>query len=271
VVSLPVPPRPDVDDVDDVATTADGRPKATWGGGEAIVVWLVANLVVGGILVYAVFDALLDLDDAAGGGGADNDVLLVSAAIALVTTALVIAWLRARHPRWRDTIAIHGGVVALRHAAWGAVAGLILYTIVALGVGLIVVVVLEAFAEGRVDTPEQLAPGLDATGRVFAVVYGFGIAPFAEEFFFRGVLFRGIADRRGFWPAALISGVTFGLVHLPVGEPLADALVLPLVMTFTGIGLAWIYERRGSLWAPVAAHMVFNAIGLVLIFSGVGG
>jgi membrane protease YdiL (CAAX protease family) len=55
-----------------------------------------------------------------------------------------------------------------------------------------------------------------------------------------------------------------------VGEPFADAMVLPLVMTVTGIGLAWIYERRQSLLAPIAAHMVFNAIGLVLILSGAG-
>ena len=264
---LPVPPRPDVD-----AARADGgRPKATWGGLEAIVVWLVANLVVGGILVYSLFDAWLDLDGAAEGGGADTDVLLASAAIALVSTGLLIGWLQTRHRGWRDAIGIHRGIVALRHFAWGAVAGLILYPIVALGVGLVVVVILESLAEGPVETPEQLAPGLDATGRILAVVYGFAIAPIAEEFFFRGVLFRGIADRHGFWLGALISGAVFGLVHLPVDEPLTDALVLPLVMTFTGIGLAWIYERRQSLWAPIAAHMVFNAIGLVLIFSGVGG
>jgi membrane protease YdiL (CAAX protease family) len=269
-VSLPVPPRPDAAGgvvLDDRAATR--RPRATWGPLEGIGVWLVANVLIGGILVYSLLAAWLDLDDTT--GGADDDVLLVSAAIALVTTTILWLWLRTRHPTWSAVMGLVGGREGLRHAGWGAVAGLLLYPVIALGVGAVVVIVLEAFFDAGVQTPDQLDPGLDGIGRVLAVVYGFGIAPIAEEFFFRGVLYRSIADRRGFWVGAVISGVLFGIVHLPVGEPAADALVLPLVMTCTGIGLAWIYERRQSLLAPIAAHMVFNAIGLGLIFSGVGG
>ena len=267
-MSLPVPPRPDVG-VGEGSGEGSGRPKATWSGLEGLGVWLIANLVVGGVLVYSIFASFLDLDDVE--GGADTDVLVVSAAIAVVTVALLWLWLRARHPAWRAVMGIEGGRAGLRHAAWGAAAGLVLYPIVALGVGLVVVVILEAFASDPVETPDQLAPGLEGAGRLLAVAYGFVIAPIAEEFFFRGVLFRALADRRGFWPGALISGAIFGLVHLPIGEPFADAMVLPLVLSVTGVGLAWIYERRQSLLAPIAAHMVFNAIGLVLIFSGVGG
>jgi membrane protease YdiL (CAAX protease family) len=279
-VSLPVPPRPDVGGGAPSDVTGrpsehlgsgpdDARPRTTWGPLEGIGVWLVANLLIGGILVYSLFAAVLELDDV--DGGADADVLLASAAIALVTVAILWLWLRTRHPTWRAAMGLEAGGLALRHLAWGAVAGLILYPVISLGVGLIVVVFLEALSSGSVETPEQLAPGLTGIGQVLAVAYGFVIAPIAEEFFFRGVLFRSLADRRGFWTGAIVSGLLFGIVHLPVGEPFADALVLPLVMTFTGIGLAWIYERRRSLLAPIGAHMVFNAIGLALIFSGVGG
>ncbi len=264
-MTLPVPPRPDVADG---AWTEPGRPKATWSALEGLGVWLLANVVIGGVLVYSIFSSFLDLDDVS--AGADSDVLLVSAVIAIVTVALLWLWLRTRHPTWRAVMGIEGGREGVRHFAWGAGAGLILYPIVALGVGLVVIVLLEAFAGDPVETPDQLAPGLTGAGRILAVLYGFAIAPIAEEFFFRGVLFRALADRRGFWAGALISGAVFGLVHYPVGEPFADAMVLPLVMTVTGIGLAWIYERRQSLLAPIAAHMVFNAIGLVLILSGVG-
>jgi membrane protease YdiL (CAAX protease family) len=160
----------------------------------------------------------------------------------------------------------------LADARWGALAGLALYPVVAFGVGTIVALFLGALSGEPVVTPEQLDARLDAGGRVLAVVYGTGIAPVAEELFFRGVLFRSLADRRGFWVAAVLSGLLFGLVHLPAeGGDVADRLLLPIVMTFTGIGLAWIFERRGSLLAPIAAHAVFNAIGLTLIFSGVGG
>jgi membrane protease YdiL (CAAX protease family) len=38
-------------------------------------------------------------------------------------------------------------------------------------------------------------------------------------------------------------------------------------MTFTGVSLAWIYERRGNLVSNIAAHMTFNAIGMFLILT----
>jgi membrane protease YdiL (CAAX protease family) len=43
--------------------------------------------------------------------------------------------------------------------------------------------------------------------------------------------------------------------------------LLQSIMVFTGIALAWIYERFGSLLANIAAHMVFNAIGIALILT----
>ena len=265
-MSLPVPPRPDVD----VGAPA-ASPRATWGPLEAIGVWLVAYVVIGGAVVFPILAASMDIDIDDATGGADSDVLFLSAAIALVSTAVLLLWLRTRHPTWPRVMGLVGPGV-LSDARWGAAAGLALYPIVALGVGTIVVVVLEALAGDSVATPEQLDAGLDVGGKVLAVVYGVGIAPFAEELFFRGVLFRALADRRGFWVGAIVSGLLFGIVHVPTGQQdVADTLVLPIVMTFTGIGLAWIYERRRSLLAPIAAHIVFNAIGLALIFSGVGG
>jgi hypothetical protein len=38
-------------------------------------------------------------------------------------------------------------------------------------------------------------------------------------------------------------------------------------MLFNGIAIAWWYERRGTILAPLVVHTVFNAIGLTLIFT----
>jgi membrane protease YdiL (CAAX protease family) len=43
-------------------------------------------------------------------------------------------------------------------------------------------------------------------------------------------------------------------------------LLIPL-MIFVGFGLAYIYERRGSLFASIAAHSTFNVIGYTLIVT----
>jgi uncharacterized protein len=89
---------------------------------------------------------------------------------------------------------------------------------------------------------------------VGSVVIG---APFAEEIFFRGFLFGSLRGRLRFLPAAAISGAVFALFHL---QPLLIA-----VMVFVGIALAYLYDRRGSLAVPIAAHAIFNLIGYTLI------
>jgi membrane protease YdiL (CAAX protease family) len=154
----------------------------------------------------------------------------------------------------------------LADARWGALAALIVYPLIALGVGTVVVIVLQVIFGSPVKTPPQIdTEALSVVGQTVAVVYGVIIAPIAEEFFFRGILFRSIADRRGFWLGAIVSGAVFGFVHLPWGEPLRDALVLPITLAVAGVAFAWIYERRRRLIASIAAHMAFNVIGLVLL------
>jgi membrane protease YdiL (CAAX protease family) len=69
-----------------------------------------------------------------------------------------------------------------------------------------------------------VAPGLSHLAAGALVLLAAVIAPISEEFFFRGVLFRTVRDRHGFWPAALASAIPFGLVHY-VPSPAIDALV----------------------------------------------
>ncbi len=90
---------------------------------------------------------------------------------------------------------------------------------------------------------------------VFAVAVVL-VAPFAEELFFRALIFRGT---RGYWgvgPSLLMSGLAFGLFHLN------PSVILP----FAGIGVlfAWANEQSGSLWTSITAHAAFNAVSFAL-------
>jgi uncharacterized protein len=133
-------------------------------------------------------------------------------------------------------------------------------------VGLIVTLILSAVSGDPVETPEQVPSGLSAAGVVVTVLYAIVIAPVHEELFFRGVLFRAARDRYGLGAGLAASGIGFALIHYLPG-PWQDALLLMSVMLFNGIALAWWYERRGTIVAPVVAHMVFNVIGLTLIWT----
>jgi hypothetical protein len=99
---------------------------------------------------------------------------------------------------------------------------------------------------------------------VFAVI----AAPALEEFVFRGLLFRSIADRSGFWAGALISAGAFGAFHLLTPGDGLDVLALGITHVGTGIGLAWIYWKRRNLLASIAGHAVFNLIAVVTIIGG---
>lgn len=84
-------------------------------------------------------------------------------------------------------------------------------------------------------------------------------APLSEEIVFRGAIFGGLL-RWGFWPAAVISGFLFSAVHLDPGSLIPFWIV--------GIGLAWLYWSRGSLWDSIICHGMFNFSSYLLLISG---
>ena len=92
------------------------------------------------------------------------------------------------------------------------------------------------------------------------VLLSCAIGPVAEELFFRGVLFAALRRHLSRGRAILISGAAFALIHTnPVG-------FLPILLI--GSLLAYLYERTGSLAAPIAVHIVHNtflmSLGLVM-------
>ena len=87
----------------------------------------------------------------------------------------------------------------------------------------------------------------------FAVV----LAPIAEEFIFRGVLFPFVKQLG--WPRLAWFGVSFLFALIHVNAPtLVPLFVLALVLT-------WLYEKTGCLLAPIAAHSLFNSANLLIL------
>jgi membrane protease YdiL (CAAX protease family) len=263
-VSFPVPPRPDTGGFVPglIPTTPDGRPRSTWGWFEAIGVYLLATLVAG----FATYPVLKALGDTSVNGAVGETEIIATILADLVVVGVLVFWLARWHREWRGAMVLPPARKRIwRDVLYGAIAGLILVPAVGLISGGIEAIFRDAVGH-QVSVPEQVAPGLSSLASGFLVLLAVVIAPISEEFFFRGTLFRTVRDRHGFWPAALASAIPFGLVHY-VPSPAIDALVLQLTMVFTGIGLAWVYERRGVVVASMAAHMAFNVVGLVVILG----
>jgi hypothetical protein len=73
--------------------------------------------------------------------------------------------------------------------------------------------------------------------------------------FFRGYFFTALRNWHGVWPAAIITGLTFGGIHAgsaPVGY------LVPLAVF--GFGLCLLYWRTGSLYPCIALHCLNNSI-----------
>lgn len=80
-------------------------------------------------------------------------------------------------------------------------------------------------------------------------------APVTEELIFRGCLYGVVRSHWGRPAAIWGTSVLFALIHW-------HAPALP-GLTLVGLGLALVYERCGSLWAPIAMHSAFNALNII--------
>ena len=88
-------------------------------------------------------------------------------------------------------------------------------------------------------------------------------APLAEEVFFRGFLFQGIAKRWGMWAGIGLSAFIFGLAH--AGAP-DSWLLLPAIAAIGGI-FAWGFAKSGSIYPSMFAHVIFNSVSFIVGFT----
>jgi membrane protease YdiL (CAAX protease family) len=95
-----------------------------------------------------------------------------------------------------------------------------------------------------------------------SALVGISIQTFAEEFIFRGYLTQGILlVTKRVLPAAVISGILFGSVHIPNGIPQAlNAVVF-------GIVCALITIRIGGICLTFGLHLANNLFGAVVLVS----
>ncbi len=95
-------------------------------------------------------------------------------------------------------------------------------------------------------------------GTVLLWVSAVLISPVAEEVFFRGMLqtvLRRYVDLP--WAAIALAAIAFGAMH--TAQP---QYVVPL--TVLGLALGYVYERTGSLVAPVIIHVLFNSRTMIM-------
>ncbi len=231
-------------------------PKVTWSFSDSIW-WLIGGLVVVVIvppLLVLPFDSKLASDP----DNASDAAILATQAIFdgfLIAIAIAVA------SGWKfnlRTALERLGVRGFRPSGFG-------WMLAMLGVYYVSAAIFSALVlkPDQEEIGKQLGvcnPGIGIAA--FAVVSIVVLAPVAEELFFRGFFFAGLRTRWSLWPSALLSGVIFGLVHAPTGPTAA----IPLAGL--GVGLAWLYNKTGSVVPCMFAHFLNNAIAISVVIGG---
>lgn len=210
-----------------------------WYAGAGFLVAITATLVAVGI-VAAVTGVDTDEDDAT-----FTALATLAQSAIFIGTAVLFASFTRKPKAW------HFGLRPTplwRGIGWAAL-GLFSFYIAAA----VYTAIVQPDAEQTVAQDlgsDQGTFGLIAAG--FLIVC---VAPVAEEFFFRGFFFTSLRAWKGLWPAAIITGLVFGAIH--VGS--AEAVFL-LPLAFFGFALCLLYQRTGSLYPCIALHCVNNSL-----------
>jgi membrane protease YdiL (CAAX protease family) len=190
------------------------------------------------------------------------------AVCALIVSVCVVSFLRNRHVTLRDVVVWKAKSRIVRdHHPSGRRLGLDdLNTPVALltgacgglALGLLAHVYLAALehfpaaAELVRNAHEQMTRIPDL--RIWYAVMAVGFAPFAEEYLFRGLLYRALDREWGGWRAVIGSAAFFAIYHPPLSW-------LPVALL--GAANAVLFKKTGRLAPAIALHMVYNAVALM--------
>lgn len=170
----------------------------------------------------------------------------------------ILVFLRLHNVNWRDAFGLRGP--DLKKSLMLAVGVLV--------VAMPVVWLLQGFsgvALEKIGVPVESQPAVEmflglkaAWLRISFGVFAVVIAPVAEEFIFRGLLYPFVKQLGR--PRTALFGVSafFAAIHFDIGT-FVPLFVLALVLT-------WLYERTDNLLAPIAAHSLFNATNLAALY-----
>jgi hypothetical protein len=215
-------------------------------------VCLAAGLALVGLLQKAGFAAFKPPD----GFGA---VLLVTLSFQGAAWLLIWIFLRQHQMDWRDVFGLRGKNLPRALLAALVVTSVILPVALLLEYGS--ATLLEKIGWPPEDEAAvRLFTDAKSLGlRVYLGFFAVVLAPVAEEFVFRGMLYPFVKQLGR--PRLALFGVSllFAAIHLDA------AIFVPLFVL--ALALTWLYELTDNLLAPIAAHSLFNTANLVILLS----
>ena len=189
--------------------------------------------------------------------------VIATALLLLLLMAGIVGSFVLRNHAWRETLGLSRigvGTVIPR-------AVLLLFLALPLVYGTLTLThVLLAGGGYSEDNPQELVRYLAAResgmARIVVVVSAVFIAPFQEEFIFRGFIYGVVRRYAGPFVGVVVNAALFAGIHLNAPS-LGGLFVLAVCLTLA-------YEWTGSLFVPITMHALFNSLSIVSLLSGDG-
>ncbi|MBU6411702.1 MAG: CPBP family intramembrane metalloprotease [Verrucomicrobia bacterium] len=187
-----------------------------------------------------------------------GNVLLATLSFQGATWILIPIYLRLRRVRWRDAFGLSAKKVFLSLGLAPAV-----LVVVLPAAGTLQWVTARVMTVLHWKTQQETAVELFLTSAwwptgMYLAVFAVVLAPVAEEFIFRGVLFP-LLKAHGYYKSAWIGvSLLFAFIH-------GDAAIFPALFVLA-LALTWLYQTTGGLLAPIMAHSLFNAANLAVFY-----
>jgi membrane protease YdiL (CAAX protease family) len=215
-----------------------------WTAPLALIAWLFLTILLSLVVALATVAMGYSLDDSPPGATLAE---VFAQDLAMIAAAVLLASLAGR---------VRGSHLGLVRVRVGKAIG----AMIAVWIGFLGFSLIWKIAIG-LDDPQTLPDELGIAGSdvrlVLVVLVITVLAPLGEELLFRGYIFGALRNWRGFWPAAIVTGLIFGAVHIG-SSPIGYALPLAIF----GFGLCLLYQWTGSLFPCIALHACNNAIAL---------
>ncbi len=125
---------------------------------------------------------------------------------------------------------------------------------VALCVGLNCLIIMSGLSPRDEAYQETMTVMYSAPMIVQVICLGI-LAPVCEELVFRGLMFKRLRAQTGFLLAAIYSTTIFAVIHGNMVQ-----IIYAFVM---GMVFAYVYEKYGSVKAPILAHIGANMVSLI--------
>lgn len=171
-------------------------------------------------------------------------------AIASIVALPILIWMKNRDTK-KEKIA---GIVPNRKAPlpkYFLIAGISIPTAVGLN-NILTLSNLAEYSTAYQETAEALY-----TPALWVQILCLGIiVPITEEYVYRGLIYKRVRKNMSVASALILSSILFGGIHMNIVQTIYGLLC--------GFLLGYLYEKYGSIKAPIFAHMIMNIVSCVM-------